>query len=121
QFGTWIGWIYEKADHRRFRREFAHQLKPLRPDSDRQRLTPVTLPPGLFMLVTRPSWTGSPPVWKTIGIVVVAALAARPGADVTHAAMTLTWWRTRSAASAGNRSYLPSAHRYSIAMLRPST
>jgi hypothetical protein len=55
-----------------------------------KRLTPVTLRPGLFMLVTRPSWTGSPPVWKTIGIVEVAALAARPGADVTHAAMTLT-------------------------------
>jgi hypothetical protein len=55
-----------------------------------KRLTPVTLPPGLFMLATRPSWTGSPPVWKTIGIVEVAAFAARPGADVTHAAMTAT-------------------------------
>ncbi len=55
-----------------------------------KRLTPVTLRSGLFMLVTRPSWTGSPSVWKTIGIAEVAAFAARPGADVLHAAMTVT-------------------------------
>src|SRR5262249_36282271 len=40
------------------------------------KLTPVTLPPGRLRLATRPSLTGSPPVVKTIGIVVVAALAA---------------------------------------------
>ena len=39
-------------------------------------ITPVTLPPGRFRLATRPSLTGSPPIVKTIGIVVVAALAA---------------------------------------------
>ena len=41
-------------------------------------VTPVTLPPGRLRLGTRPSWTGSPPVSKTIGIVVVAAFAAAP-------------------------------------------
>jgi hypothetical protein len=34
------------------------------------------LPPGRLKLATRPSLTGSPPVTKTIGTVVVAALAA---------------------------------------------
>ena len=40
------------------------------------KLTPVTLPPGRLRLATRPTSTGSPPVTKTIGTVVVAALAA---------------------------------------------
>src|SRR6516164_4195670 len=39
-------------------------------------LTPVILPPGLFRLATRLNLTGSSPVRKTIGIIVVAALAA---------------------------------------------
>jgi hypothetical protein len=39
-------------------------------------LTPVMLSPGRARLATRPSLTGSPPLAKTIGIVVVAALAA---------------------------------------------
>ena len=50
----------------------------------------MTFRPGLFMLATRPSCTGSPPVWKTIGMMEVAAFAASPGADVLHAAMTVT-------------------------------
>src|SRR5262245_14693316 len=40
------------------------------------RVTPVRLPPGRFQLATRPSSTGSPAVPNTIGIVVVAVLAA---------------------------------------------
>src|SRR5262249_1312738 len=39
-------------------------------------MMPVTLPPGWLKLATRPAWTGSPPIWKTIGIAAVAALAA---------------------------------------------
>src|SRR3954449_3312147 len=35
-------------------------------------VTPVRLPPGRFRLATSPSWSGSPPVRKTIGIVGVA-------------------------------------------------
>ena len=36
------------------------------------RLMPVMVPPGRLRLATRPSSTGSEPLWKTIGIVVVA-------------------------------------------------
>ena len=39
---------------------------------------PVTLPPGRLRLATRPNVTGSPALTKTIGIVDVAAFAARP-------------------------------------------
>ena len=41
-----------------------------------KKLMPVALPPGRARLATRPSWTGSSPTPKTIGIVAVAALAA---------------------------------------------
>ena len=70
------------------------------------RLTPVELPPGWLRLATSPSLTGSPPVLKTIGIVVVAALAA--SADVLPPVETRTAIPrlTRSAASVGSRSYL---------------
>ena len=60
--------------------QLAQQLQPLWPPALRsKKLTPVRLPPGRLRLATRPSWTGSPPVAKTIGIVVVAALAASAG------------------------------------------
>ena len=39
---------------------------------------PVTLAPGRLRLATRPNVTGSPALTKTIGIVDVAAFAARP-------------------------------------------
>src|SRR5262245_24798038 len=50
--------------------------------------TPVALPSGRLRLATRPIWTGSPAVLKTIGIVVVAALAASaiPEAEWCHSA-----------------------------------
>jgi hypothetical protein len=47
------------------------------------KLTLVTLPPGRFRLATRPFLTGSPPVVKTIGTVVVAALAASAAGGIT--------------------------------------
>ena len=52
------------------------------PSSPVKKLTPVTLPPGRLRLATRPSLTGSPPVAKTIGTVVVAALAASAASGV---------------------------------------
>ncbi len=73
------------------------------PVSTLMALIPVTLPPGRLRLATRPSWTGSPPVRKTIGIVVVAALAASTDADVPGVTMTATRRRTRSAANSGSR------------------
>jgi hypothetical protein len=42
-----------------------------------KKLTPVTLPPGRARLATRPTLTGSWPTTKTMGIVFVAALAAK--------------------------------------------
>ncbi len=76
---------------------------------------PVRLPSGRFMLPTSPSSTGSPPIQKMIGIVNVAAFAASVAGVLPSAAITVTRRRTRSAASAGNRSFCPSAQRYSIA------
>ena len=46
------------------------------PSSTLNVVTPVTLPPGRFEAGDKSVPTGSPPVAKTIGIVVVAALAA---------------------------------------------
>jgi hypothetical protein len=64
----------------------------------------VRLPPGRSRLTTRPTVTASPPVLKTIGIVVVAVLAAR-AAGPSNAAITATCLRASSAASAGRRWY----------------
>lgn len=56
-------------------------------------VTPVTFPPGRARLLTSPWATGSPAVTMTMGIVAVAALAARtPG--VEPVTMTLTLRRT---------------------------
>src|SRR5262249_33923744 len=89
-------------------------------NSAARKLTPVTLPPGRVILATRPSATGSSASPKTIGIVEVAALAASaPGSVKT--VITLARRRTKSAANSGRRSYWPSAQRYSMMTLRPST
>jgi hypothetical protein len=58
---------------------------------------------------------------NTIGIVAVAALAAIAGKVPPMAQMTATRRLTRSAASAGRRSFRPSAQRYSIFTFWPST
>jgi len=75
----------------------------------------VTLPPGRARLVTSPVATGSITPAMTIGMVAVACFAAwiAGGAYVT---MMSTFRRTSSVARPGRRSYLPSAHRDSIAM-----
>src|SRR5438132_550434 len=53
---------------------------------------PVTLPPGRLKLATRPSWTGSAPVrLKTMGTVVLAALATSAGGGPPRATITATW------------------------------
>ena len=63
-------------------------------------MEPVTLPPGRARLWTRPVATASPLMAMTMGMVVVAALAARaPGAPCVR--MRSTFRRTNSAASAG--------------------
>src|SRR5262245_19485038 len=52
-----------------------------------KKLTPVALPPGRARLATRPILTGSWPTPKTIGTIVVAALAASAG-GLANAAIT---------------------------------
>ena len=73
---------------------------------------PVMLPPGLARFVTNPDLTGSPTEIATIGIEVVALLAAK-AAGVPKVAITSTEWRTSSAAARASRSGLPSATWYS--------
>src|SRR5215469_9130544 len=84
------------------------------------RVTPVTLPSGRPRLGTKPAPTGSEAVTNTIGIVFVAASAARTATSGAPALMTATLRLTRSAAIAGSRSNWPSAQRYSMVTLRPS-
>ncbi len=83
-------------------------------------VTPVRLPPGRFRLATSPISTGSKPISKTMGSVLVAALAAND-AGVLLAAIRAPWRPTSSAARAGSRSISFCAQRYSIAMFWPST
>ena len=80
---------------------------------------PVMLPPGRARLATRPLPTGSSTPTITMGIVVVASLAAS-AAGVAYSA-DVPWRRTNSAARAGNRSYCPAAPRYSMTRFWPST
>jgi hypothetical protein len=60
---------------------------------------PVILPPGRAKLEIRPVPTGSPALNMTIGISVVACLAA-VAAGVSAATITSTLRRTRSSANA---------------------
>ena len=58
-----------------------HETKPLGVDLAGEEIDPVTLPPGLARLATKPSGTGSSLTPNTTGMVEVAALAAsEPGA-----------------------------------------
>ena len=80
---------------------------------------PVTLPPGRARLATNPLPTGSGSCLMTMGIVLVASLAAwvTVAPPVT---MRSTLRRTNSAASSGSRSGFPSEYRYSMGMFFPS-
>ena len=79
----------------------------------------MTLPPGRARLAIRPAPTGSPELAITMGMVVVARLAANADpVDVTTIRSTLR--RTNSAASSGRRSAFPSANRYSMTIFFPS-
>src|SRR5215469_18381530 len=73
------------------------------------------------MLSTSPCETGSSPVAKTMGMVVVAALAAKAETVPPAATIMVTWRRTNSAASAGSLLSSFSAQRYSIVTFPPST
>src|SRR5262249_998602 len=71
------------------------------------KLTPVALRPGRLKLTTMPSCIGSPEI-KTVGISLVAPLAASSEGDAPVVTITATRRRTRSAAISRSRSYRPS-------------
>ena len=112
---TGVGRVDEHAQRRSLRAP-ARAAAPSASTPTRvlKKLTPVTLPPGRARLATSPSPTGSATP-KTIGIVAVAAFAATRRNVTRVATITATRRRTRSAASAGSRSFWFSAQRYSIA------
>ena len=73
----WSG-LSSTADASSIGHELVQELELFRRQTRRRKqLTPVALPPGRARLATRPSLTGSSAELKTIGIVVVADLAAR--------------------------------------------
>src|SRR5262249_19680896 len=118
ELNTWTGGpIDERGKPLRSRQNSPSRLAA---SSTPMSLIPVTLPPGRLRLATRPVWTGSPALLNTIGIVVVAALAAS-AAGMLGVAMTATLRRTRSVANSGSRPTSLCAQRYSIATLWPST
>src|SRR5262245_15569473 len=77
------------------------------------------LPPGRFRLAARPDFNGSAPVAITIGIVEVAALAARGAPAAPNVTITATFRRTRSEASCPSM-IGPCPQRNSNATFRPS-
>src|SRR5262249_51095639 len=81
----------------------------------------LEVPPGRARLATKPNLTGSSPTLKTIGMVVVAALATWAARLPSGVAITATRRRTRSAMSAGRRSNWPSSQWYSTVTFWPST
>jgi hypothetical protein len=82
-------------------------------------VTPVALPPGLSMLATTSSATGSTTIVNTIGMLEVTCLTART-VTAPSAAITSIRRSTSSATSAGNRAYCPSANRASMTSSWPS-
>src|ERR1051326_1601403 len=81
---------------------------------------PVRLPPGCARLATIPTATGSATPTITIGIEVVACLAANV-AGVPCVTNTSTFFATRAAARLARRSGWPSAPLNSISKSRPIT
>ncbi len=88
--------------------------------SPRTVVRPVMFPPGLAKLATNLFSTGFPAAAITIGIVLVACLAARVD-GLPPVTMVSTFSRTKSAARPGSRSSRASPSRYSITIVFPST
>ena len=80
----------------------------LAPSNRWKLVTPVAFPPGRLRLATKPVCTGSAPTLKTIGIVLVASVAAFAESSPPLVTMMETCRRTNSSASFCARSYSPS-------------
>ena len=103
-----------------FGHQLAQQLQPLG-TSSAKKLTPVRLPPGRARLATKTKLDRVVGMAKTIGIVVVAALAA----SAREGAAGCDDHRDLSANQIGRQRRQPivvvPAQRYSIATFSPST
>jgi hypothetical protein len=82
--------------------KLTHKFQPLCSQLSIEEIYSRQVAPGRVRLETRPPFTGSSAKRKTMGIVLVAALAA--SAPFASVAITATWRRTKSAASSGSRS-----------------
>jgi hypothetical protein len=82
--------------------------------------SPVILRPGLARLATMPAAAGSPLDTMTTGTISVAIFAAS-AAGSPRVTITSGWSATSSTARLRNRSGRPSAERYSMTALCPST
>src|SRR5262249_24318482 len=116
-----ICWIDKDGNASGSGHKFAKQSQSFCGQLANEKVNACQVPPGRPRLDTRPSLTGSSPTMKTMGVVAVAPLAANAEAGPPFVAITATRRRTSSAASAGRRSYCPSAQRYSIDTFSPST
>src|SRR5262249_10362537 len=104
RLGRWKGRVDETPNRAAVCIKSRSNCNRFGPNSAAKFEMPVRFAPGRLRLATRPNVTGSPAVLKTIGMVVVAVLAAST-AGVSLATITATRRRTRSAASAASRSY----------------
>ena len=84
--------------------ERVQQFQPFGFDRTGEEADACDVAPGRLMLATSPTLTGSLPFTNKIGIVVVAAFAARAVMSFPGATIAPTCRRTKSAASAGSRS-----------------
>src|SRR6516165_12677830 len=80
-----------------------NSASPLAPSSALNSLKPVKLPPGRLRLATSPSCAGSAAAVNTIGMLVVAALAARvdtsPDVTITATRSSRQCWQSVSLVS----------------------
>src|SRR5262249_3287970 len=100
-FGIPIVRIYEQSKRSSLRNQLGNQFQPLGDQLNGKHTGRLSL--GRARLVTRPSWTGSKPTVKTIGIVEVAFFAAVAEGG-PKAAIKSTLRLTRSEANEGSRS-----------------
>src|SRR4030095_16031353 len=90
-----IGQILQDSDSGGMGDDLLGSSRTFGPSPMRLADTPVTLAPGRARLATKPYATGPPTSTITIGIVLLAWMAARVAGEAT-ATITATWSRTNS-------------------------
>ena len=89
-FGSTAEYPISKANRFASGNSSCNSCNRLGPSSHAKKLTPVMLASGLLRFATKPKSLGSLPVAKTIGMVEVAAWAARTGVSPPTVTMTST-------------------------------